>query len=74
MTLTVAEFCRFNLKSRLQLLNKDGELIATRVFSKRIVKIYRIYQFIVEVIIHAANLKVLKAEPALNPGILKLYN
>jgi hypothetical protein len=75
MYLTAAEFCRFNLNSRIRLLDKDGELIGVRaVLNKYVVKIYRIYQFLVEVIIRTINSEVIKAEPVLNSRIIELYD
>lgn len=75
MVLTAAEFCQFNLKSRIQLLKKDGILITVRnVVDKFIVELYELYKFLVEVIIKLKNNEIIKAEPALNRGIIDLYN
>ena len=75
MTLTVEEFCQFNMKSRIQLLNKDGRLIKVRnVSDKYIVKLYKIYKFFVEVIEMLKNKKTIKVEPVLNLNIIHLYS
>ena len=74
MTLTAAEFCRFNLKSRVQLLEKDGVfLVSRKVYDKFIVKLYKLYKFLVEVIIHSGNQKIIKIEPVMNKEIIDLY-
>ena len=75
MTLTVAEFCRFNLKSRVKLLEKDGVfLVSRKVYDKFIVKLYKLYKFLVEVIIHSYNREIIKIEPVMNNEIIELYN
>jgi len=75
MTLTAAEFCQFNLKSRIQLLRKDGVLLQVRkVFDKFIVRLYTLYRFWVEVIIQVQNMEIIKVEPVLNNDIVSLYS
>lgn len=75
MFLTAAEFCRFNLKSRMQLLSRDGILLRARpVLNKYIVKLYKIYQFLVEVIIRIKTFEVVKAEPVLNKAVISMYD
>jgi len=74
MDLTVAEFCRFNLKSRIQLLYKDGILLRERkVYNVYKVKIFSIYKFHVEVITAASNGEVVRVDPVLNGRIIDMY-
>jgi len=74
MNLTIAEFCRFNLKSRIQLLYKDGILLRERkVYTVYKVKIYKIYKFYVEVITVFNDGEVVRVDPVLNGRIIDMY-
>lgn len=75
MALTAPEFCQFNLKSRVQLLEKDGVfLVSRKVYDKFIVKLYKLYKFLVEVVIQTQNQEIIKIEPVMNGEILELYH
>ena len=75
MVLTQAEFCSFNIHSRLQLLQKDGAFLAQRlVYNTQLIELYRIYTFYVEVITDLEHDKVVNADPIINLGMLTLYN
>lgn len=74
MQLTIPEFCSFSLKSKTQLLNKDGELLFERkVYDKYKVVFYRIYRFYVEMVIEMKNKKVLRIDPVINNQIVHMY-
>ncbi|MBL4753921.1 MAG: hypothetical protein JKY52_10065 [Flavobacteriales bacterium] len=74
MVLTRAEFCSFNIPSRLQLLQKDGEFLADRwVCPSQLINLYHIYTFYVEVITDLMDDRVINADPIINPDILALY-
>jgi len=74
MDLTMAEFCKFNLKSRIQLLYKDGILLRERkVYNVYKVKIFRIYKFYVEVVTASSNGEVMRVDPVLNERIIDMY-
>ena len=75
MYLTRAEYSSFNIRSKLQLLQNDGNFLAERkVYRTHLIKLYKIYSFYVEVIRETGQDKVLNADPIINPGMLKLYN
>lgn len=72
MELTQAEFSSFNLKSKLQLLKKDGMPLLQRTISDKCkVELYKIYQFYIEVI--SANNQPYRIDPILNQQMVDLY-
>lgn len=74
MLLTAGEFCQFNLRSRIQLLEREGVLINKRnVADKYVVKLYSIYRFLVEVIIRAKTAEVIEVNPVWNKDVIDLY-
>ena len=74
MDLTPAEYCSFNLWSRVQVIKKDGVLLLQRrVYDVYRVKLYVIYNFYIEEVTDLRNGKILRVEPVLNGDIAKLY-
>jgi hypothetical protein len=74
LELTVPEFCSFNLKSRIQLVIKDGVLLVEKVInSDYLVRVYKLYSFHVEVLVLKSANVITKAEPLINKNILKYF-
>lgn len=74
MDLTPAEYCGFNLRSRVQLIQKDGILLLQRrVCDVYRIKLYMIYNFYIEEVTDLRNGKILRVDPVLNGDIVKLY-
>ena len=75
MELTRAEFCLFNLKSKIQLVEKDGHFLTRRVSGDQfLISLYRIYDFFVEVIYEIPTIETLSVEPVINVQIVDLYD
>lgn len=71
MYLSKGEYTKFSLKGRLNLLNEFGRLVKEKHGIGTGVKIYKLYDFYVEVI--STDKKIIKAEPVLFSNLLSFY-
>ena len=74
MKLTRGEFCQFNLNTRLELVNEFGKNILKKKVEKKLVSVYRIFGFYVEVFENLANHRLEKVEPLRNSNLLEVYD
>jgi len=74
MKLTRSEFCQFNLHTRFDLLTEYGKNILHKTVSRKLISVYRIFDFYVEVYVNLASRKIERVEPVINAGILEVYN
>ena len=74
MNLTKEEFCIFNTKSKIKLLQKDGTLLRQRRARDNVVfSLFSIYKFHVEIILDIPDMKTLAVSPVMNMDVMKLY-
>ena len=74
MKLTRGEFCQFTLNTRLELLKQFGRNILEKKIRMRLVSIYKISGFYVEVYENLESNKLEKVEPIKNLRMLEVYN
>jgi len=74
MKFTRGEFCQFNLTTRFKLLKEFGKNILKKKIKMRLVSVYRISDFYVEVYENLASRKLEKVEPVKNIRFLEVYN
>jgi hypothetical protein len=74
MKLTRGEFCQFNLNTRFKLLREFGKNILKKKVKMRVVSVYRISDFYVEVYENLVSHQLEKVEPVKNIHILEVYN
>ena len=74
MKLTRGEFCQFSYTTRIKLLKEFGNNVLEKKIRMRLVSIYKISDFYVEVNQNLDNHQLEKVEPVRNMGILELYN
>lgn len=75
MELTREEFCLFNLKSKLQFVEKDGFFVFRRVSGDVfLISLYKIYDFYVEITYDISRFKTTRVDPVINIQIIDLYN
>jgi hypothetical protein len=74
MKLTRGEFCQFNLNTRLKLLNEFGKNVLEKKIRMRLISVYKISDFYVEVYRNLDNHQLEKVEPVKNTGVLDFYN
>ena len=74
MKLTRGEFCQFNLNTRFKLLREFGSNILKKKIRMRLISIYKISDFYVEVYENLVNHQLEKVEPVNNNRILEIYN
>ena len=75
MELTREEFCLFNLKSKIQLVEKDGSFLTRRVCGDLyLISLYTIYGFFVEMTYDISKFKTTGVEPVINIEIVDLYD
>lgn len=75
MELTREEFCLFNLKSKIQLVEKDGYFLTRRISGDLyLISLYRIYDFYVEVTYNIPKVETMSVEPVINIQIIDLYD
>jgi len=73
MKLTKGEYCQFSLKSRLALLREFGVLVTERYVNNQSIRIFKIYDFHVEVLYDLLNKSCLKAEPVYSTNLIEYY-
>ncbi|HEX7905439.1 MAG TPA: hypothetical protein VF487_16315 [Chitinophagaceae bacterium] len=74
MKLTRGEFCQFNLNTRFKLLREFGRNVMKKKIRMRLISIYKISDFYVEVYENLASHQLEKVEPVNNNRILEIYN
>lgn len=74
MKLTRGEFCQFNITTRLKLLKEFGKNVLERKIRMRLISVYKISDFYVEVYQNLDNHQLEKVEPLKNTGILEVYS
>jgi len=74
MKLTRSEFCQFTLNSRLELLKEFGENILKKKVRMRLISVYSIFGFYVEVYENLDSRQLEKVEPVKNIRILDIYD
>jgi hypothetical protein len=74
MILTVEEFCRFNLVSRVAILNSEGLfLIKKKVDEVLEARLFLLHDFYVEIYYNHESNEVIKADPVKNKKWLKSF-
>lgn len=74
MVLTIEEFCLFNVRSKIKLMQKDGQFLTRRICERKfLVSLYEIYGFYVETIYDFSEMKTVKIDPIFSDQILDLY-
>lgn len=74
MRLTRGEFCQFNHKTRFKLLKEFGRNVLEKKIRMRLISIYKISDFYVEVSENLDNHQLEKVEPVRNTSILEVYD
>jgi len=74
MKLTRGEFCQFNINTRFKLLREFGRNILKKKIKMRLISVYRISDFYVEVYENLVSHQLEKVEPVNNNRILEIYN
>lgn len=73
MKITKAEYCQFSSKGRMQLLKDFGNLIGENIIGDKTIKLYKLYDFFVEVIYNRINNKLEHTEPIKTCNMLIFY-
>lgn len=66
-----SEFCQFSLAGKIRLIDEFGKLLFIKVYVKRTMIIYRLFNFYVQVIYYGDTVE--KAEP-ISPDMIDLFN
>ena len=73
MELTRGEFCQFNLTTRFELLKEFGKNVLKKKVHMKLVSVYQISGFYVEVYENLASRQLEKVEPIKNMRMLGVY-
>jgi len=73
MNLTKGEFCQFNLTARFELLREFGKNVLKRKVSRKMISIYKVFGFYVEVYENLVSRRLEKVEPVKNNDVLAVY-
>ncbi|MDP4264534.1 MAG: hypothetical protein Q8941_18535 [Bacteroidota bacterium] len=73
MKLTRGEFCQFNLTTRFKLLTEFGQHVMKKKVRMKMISIYKVFDFYVEVYENIASRQLEKVEPVKNTNILEVY-
>ena len=74
MKLTRGEFCQFNENTRLKLLKEFGRSVLEKKIRMRMISVYKISDFYVEVLENLDSHKLEKVEPVRSHSSLEVYN
>ena len=74
MLLTRGEFCQFNHKTRFKLLKEFGRNVLEKKTSLRLISIYKISDFYVEVYENLNSRQLEKVEPVRSNSVLEVYS
>ena len=74
MRLTRGEFCQFNHKTRLKLLKEFGRNVLEKKTTMRLISIYQISDFYVEVYENLDSNQLEKVEPVRNHFVFEVYS
>lgn len=73
MKLTRGEFCQFGIHTRFELLKEFGKHVIERKVKMKLISVYRIFDFYVEVYENIGSNSLEKIEPLRNIRFLELY-
>lgn len=73
MKISKGEYCQFSLKGRADLLQEFGSLVLERTFGHKVVRVFLLYDFYVEMIYNLQNQEIEKIEPVTSIQLLHLY-
>jgi len=74
MILTIEEFCRFNLVSRVAILDNDGIFLIKRIVDDAIeARLFLLYDFHVELYYNKKKKEIVKADPVWNKKWLSSF-
>lgn len=74
MKFTRGEFCQFNRNTRFKLLKEFGRNILKKKINRRLVSVYMLSDFYVEVYENLASRELEKVEPVKNIRFLEVYD
>ncbi len=74
MRLTRGEFCQFNHKTRFKLLKEFGRNVLEKKTRMRLISIYKISDFYVEVYENLDSRQLEKVEPVRSNSVLEVYS
>ena len=63
MKMTKGEFCQFNMHTRFRLLTEYGKNVLNKKVSKRLISVYMMYDFYVEVYENLVSHQLERVEP-----------
>jgi hypothetical protein len=67
MILTIEEFCRFNLVSRVSILDSDGVFLVKKIIDDCVeARLFLLYDFHVEIYYNKEKKEIIKADPVWN--------
>jgi hypothetical protein len=73
MKITKGEYCQFGLKSKAELLGEFGKLVFERTFGHKVIRIFMVYDFYVEVTYNLHREEIEKIEPVSSMQLLHMY-
>jgi len=73
MKLTRGEFCQFSLTARFDLLTEYGKNVMKKKVRMRMISVYEVFDFYVEVYENLNSQQLEKVEPVRNNNILEVY-
>jgi hypothetical protein len=73
MKLTRGEFCQFSLRARFELLTEYGKNVMKKKIGMKMISVYRVFDFYVEVYVNLISLQLEKVEPVRNNSIVEAY-
>ena len=74
MKITKGEYCQFSLRGKMQLLIEFGNLQGENIIGNKVIQLYKLYDFYVEVLCSRINKKIEHIEPVKSPNMLVLYS
>lgn len=73
MKITIGEYCRFSLQGRINLLYQYGEIICYGIFEKKLITIFKLFDFHVEVVNELFSKSIVAAKPVVSCNMISFY-
>jgi hypothetical protein len=74
MKITKGEYCQFSLRGRIQFLNEFGKLMGENIIGTKVIRLYKLSDFYVEVFYNRLNSKIEHVEPVKTPCMRALFS
>ncbi len=74
MEISIGEYCQFTLRGKMNLIENYGKFECLKVFDKKRITVFKLFDFYVEVIREPFTKYIIQADPITSKSLLQFYN